>query len=155
MAAAYGFGMYGMFGHAADPVNFERFCQRVKSIDVDIQGSPYRDFDMPDDAVVFVFGASLGANNSPVIVHALNHHRNVDGIFGFQASSWSGAARMPIAPNCAFAHEALNPNRSQHRPRLLPLGSSGPGKPSSSSPRRAACILAIGTCRCRTPSWQT
>jgi hypothetical protein len=60
-----------------------------QSIDVDIQGSPYRDFDMQtivnaimrlsDDAVVFVFGASLGANNSPVIVHALNHHRNVDG----------------------------------------------------------------------------
>lgn len=65
---------------------------------------------LPDDAVVFVFGASLGANNSPVIVHALNRHRNVDGIFGFQASSWPGAARVPIAPNCAFAHEALNPN---------------------------------------------
>jgi hypothetical protein len=47
---------------------------------------------LPDDAVVFVFGASLGANNSPVVVHALNHHRNVDGIFGFQASSWPGAA---------------------------------------------------------------
>ena len=104
MAAAYGFGMYGMFGHAADPVNFERFCQRVKGIGVDIQGSPYRDFDMqtivnaimrlPEDAVAFVFGASLGANDSPVVVHALNHHRKA---------------------------------RRNHRPRLLPLGGSESG----------------------------
>jgi len=26
---AYGFGMYGMFGQAADPFNFNNFCQRV------------------------------------------------------------------------------------------------------------------------------
>jgi hypothetical protein len=117
MSDAFGFGMYGMFGAAADPANFANFCKRVAGIGVDIMGSPYRDYDTqkivdaimtcPADAKIFVFGASLGANNSPVIGMALNGHRTVAGIWGFQASLYG--ARAPITPNVLFAHEAYNP----------------------------------------------
>jgi hypothetical protein len=118
MSNAFGFGMYGMFGQLADPANFKGFCDRVAALGVNIMDSPYRDYDTqkivdqimqcPADANILVFGASLGANNSPVIGMALNGHRKVDGIWGFQASLYG--ARVAITPNVQFAHEAYNPN---------------------------------------------
>lgn len=117
MSDAFGFWMYGKLGQWADPVNFKAFCDRVAAIGVNILGSPYRDYDtqkIVDEimkcaagAKVFVFGASLGANNSPVIGKALNGHRTVDGIWGFQASTHGAVA--PITSNVMFAHEAYNP----------------------------------------------
>ena len=117
---AYAWGMYGMLGQAADPQNFEHFCRRVAAEGIDVRHSPYRDYQtqaivddvmsVPADAIKFVFGASLGANNSPVIVKALNGHRIVHGIFGFQASGWPGAGRVPIESNCRFARLSTNPN---------------------------------------------
>lgn len=57
---------------------------------------------------IFLAGVSLGANNCPVIVKALNGHRQIGGIFGFQASIYG--AKEAITPNCAFAHEAVSDN---------------------------------------------
>lgn len=129
----HAFGMYGMFGPAADPFNFANFCQRVKALGIDIQGSPYRDYDtatiaaaikqLPASDEIFVFGASLGANNSPVVA-ALVAPRRVS-IWGFQASVWG--AQYPVPKNVSFAHEAYNPNFAE----TLGLGfyewTKGPG----------------------------
>lgn len=116
-AKVYGFGMYGMFGQVADPGDAERaFCQRVASLGVNIGNSPYRDYQcgdiakaiasLPESDLVFVWGDSLGANNSPWVGAAVS--RRIDGIWGFQASVWG--AQVPVTANVHFAHEAYNPN---------------------------------------------
>lgn len=113
----YGFGMYGMFGKPFDPGDGEGvFCQRVKALGVNIGNSPYQDYQctdiakaiasLPANDIVFVWGDSLGANNSPWVGAAVS--RKINGIWGFQASIWG--AHVPITPNVQFAHEAYNPN---------------------------------------------
>lgn len=108
----YGFGMYGMmpFGIQTDPGE-NGFSQRVKTeLSVDIGGSPYRDYQcadiaamidkLPDDAIVLVWGTSLGANDCPVVGSYTK--RTVHGLWGFQASLFG--AKVPITANVKFAH---------------------------------------------------
>jgi hypothetical protein len=111
-----GFGMYGMYGPFTDPGERE-FTARVKDLGVDVRNSPYRDYDVtqivaeilaaPADAIIFVWGSSLGANNAPV-VGAYVPHRIIDGMWGFQASL--DGAQVGITPNVKFAHEVWNPS---------------------------------------------
>lgn len=105
-----GFGMLGMGGVFTDP-NEVAFSDRVRDeLGVDIGASPYRDYEagaiahqidqLPEDAVVLVWGTSLGANDCTVVA-SYTHHR-VNGIWGFQASLYSAKVKVP--PNVLFAH---------------------------------------------------
>jgi hypothetical protein len=111
----HGWGMYGMYGPVTD--SGERvFTERVKDLGVNVHESPYRDYQVtqiiseilsvPADAIVFVWGSSLGANNAPV-VGSYVLHRTIDGMWGFQASL--DGAKVGITQNVKFAHEVWNP----------------------------------------------
>ena len=112
---AHAFGMYGMWGPISDP-GMAAFTARVKDVGVNVHNSPYRDYDVtqiiaeimnvPIDDLLFIFGASLGACNCPVVA-AYVPHRTIDGMWGFQASL--DGAQVPITPNVKFAHEVWNP----------------------------------------------
>jgi hypothetical protein len=108
----HGFGMYGMGGPMSDPGELG-FSQRVAhELDVDIHGSPYQDQDagniaaliqqLPPEDGVFVWGTSLGANNTPVVCSYVKD-RQIDGAFGFQASIY-GAKGYALNSNVKFAH---------------------------------------------------
>lgn len=106
----HGFGMYGWGGWNTDPGE-SGFSQRVKKLGVNIHGSPYLSSQVNDivaeiDALpeivgIFVWGTSLGANNTPVV--CARTKRKIDGAFGFQASIY-GARGYPINVNVKFAH---------------------------------------------------
>lgn len=108
----HGFSMYGMGGPMTDPGE-TGFSQRVAhELGVNIHGSPYRDSEAANIAVmidklpskdngVFVWGTSLGANNTPVVCSYVK--RDIDGAFGFQASIY-GAKGYPLNKNVKFAH---------------------------------------------------
>lgn len=107
----HGFGMYGMGGPMTDPGE-AGFSQRVwHELGVDIHGSPYRDYEageiaaiidkLPVEDGVFVWGTSLGSNNTPVVCSYTKHR--IDGAFGFQASIY-GARGYPLNDNVKFAH---------------------------------------------------
>jgi hypothetical protein len=102
--------MYGMGGPMTDPGEFG-FTQRVALLGINIHGSPYRDYEAGQIAVlidklpakdgVFVWGTSLGANNTPVVCSYVK--RIIDGAFGFQASIY-GAKGYALNANVKFAH---------------------------------------------------
>ncbi len=110
-----GRGMYGQYGPMTDPGERE-FSAKVAGLGVDIGKSPYRDYQVseivadfntaPPDAILLLWGSSLGANNAPVVL-AYVPHRIIHGMWGFQASEYG--AKVPIQPNCLFAHEVYNP----------------------------------------------
>lgn len=88
------------------------FSQRVEhELGIDIHGSPYRDYEagdiaaiidkLPVDDGVFVWGTSLGSNNTPVTCSYTKHR--IDGAFGFQASIY-GAKGYRLNDNIRFAH---------------------------------------------------
>jgi len=116
----HGFGMYGMGGPATNPAE-AGFSRRVAGLGVDIHGSPYRDYQageiaaiinkIPETEGVFVWGTSLGANNTPLVCSYV--HRRIDGAFGFQASLYGYHGRMP--KNVKFAHLI-----SSHSPIPMP-----------------------------------
>lgn len=105
----HGFGMFGMGGPATNPAE-AGFSHRVAELGVDIHGSPYRDYQagdiaaiinkIPDTEGVFVWGTSLGANNTPLVCSYV--HRRIDGAFGFQASLYGYQGKIPV--NVKFAH---------------------------------------------------
>ena len=111
-----GRGMYGLWGPVTDPGEVE-FSEKVKLLGVDIGKSPYRDYDIntivadlaaaPDDAILLLWGSSLGANNCPVVASYVPH-RTIHGMWGFQASE--GGAKVAVPSNVLFAHEVYNPN---------------------------------------------
>jgi hypothetical protein len=106
----HGFGMYGMGGPATDPAE-SGFSKRVAQLGIDIHGSPYLDTEaenivltidkIPESEGVFVWGTSLGSNNTAVV--CFRAKRRIDGAFGFQASQ-GGAKGFPINSNVRFAH---------------------------------------------------
>ncbi len=107
----HGFGMYGMGGPMTDPGE-TGFSQRVAhELGVNTHGSPYLDTEAANIAViidklptkdgVFVWGTSLGANNTPVTCSYVK--RTIDGAFGFQASIY-GAKGYRLNKNIKFAH---------------------------------------------------
>ncbi len=110
-----GRGLYGQWGPITDPGERE-FSAKVASLGVEIGQSPYHDYEVtqivsdfnaaPADAVLLLWGSSLGANNCPVVA-AYAAHRTIHGMFGFQASDYG--AKVPIPPNVLFAHEVYNP----------------------------------------------
>ena len=141
----YGFGMDGMGGNFTDP-NETPFSHRVRDeVGVDIGASPYKDNQVAIvsdlitklpvstpklNVIIFVWGTSLGANNCTWVGAAVK--RDIDGIFGFQASAWPGAFKGPVTANVKFAHLITSNN-----PLPLPfLGSHiwtvGPGFPPAS-----------------------
>ncbi len=108
----HGFSLYGMGGPMTDPGEYG-FTQRVAhELGVNIHGSPYRDTEAGNIAVliqklppkdgVFVWGTSLGANNTPVVCSYVKG-RTIDGAFGFQASIY-GAKGFALNANIKFAH---------------------------------------------------
>ncbi len=104
-----------MYGSVTDPGERE-FSAKVASLGVDVGNSPYHDYEVnqivadfnaaPADAVLLLWGSSLGANNVPVVV-AYTQHRTIHGCWGFQASDYG--AKVPITGNALFAHEVYNP----------------------------------------------
>ena len=109
----------GQFGHAADPVNFDRFVARVRAEGVNIMHSPYQWSDdariaaeieaAPADAKIIVGGASLGDDETLQIANMLTaHKRNVDLAFGFQRSKFGVQFKVP--PNVLRAIEIHCPN---------------------------------------------
>lgn len=105
----HGFGMYGMGGASTDPAE-AGFSRRVKELGVNIHDSPYADYQagqiaaiiekLPPEDGVFVWGTSLGSNNTPVVCSYTKHR--IDGAFGFQASIYG--AHVPLTNNVQFAH---------------------------------------------------
>lgn len=106
----HGFGMYGQGGYVTNPAE-RGFSQRVAKLGVNIHSSPYESYDagtiaaivskIPDNEGVFVWGTSLGANNTPVVCSYTR--RRIDGAFGFQASIY-GASGVKLNANIKFAH---------------------------------------------------
>lgn len=107
----HGFGMYGMGGPITDPGEYG-FSERVgHELGVNIHGSPYRDYEagaiaamineLGEDQGVFVWGTSLGANDTPVVCSYAK--RKIQGAFGFQASIY-GAKGYRLNDNVLFAH---------------------------------------------------
>src|SRR5438046_871904 len=94
--------LYGMYGPLTDPGSrgfVARFAQQHPA--ANIHGSPYRDYQvnqvvaeimaipLSTAPVIFIGGASLGANNTLVIAAYLKLHGYagvIHGAFGFQAS---------------------------------------------------------------------
>ncbi len=111
-----GRGMYGQWGPVTDPGE-RQFSAKVAALGVDIGFSPYRDYQVsqiasdlnnaPADAILLVWGSSLGANNCPLVA-LYSPHRLIHGMWGFQASEYG--AKVPIPGNVLFAHEVYNPN---------------------------------------------
>ncbi len=107
--------MYGQYGPLTDPGERE-FSAKVAGLGVDIGQSPYRDYQVNEivtdfntaspDAILLLWGSSLGANNCPVVA-AYTPHRIIHGMWGFQASEYG--AKVPIQANVLFAHEVYNP----------------------------------------------
>lgn len=108
----HGFGMYGLGGPMTDPGEYG-FSQRVATeLGVNIHGSPYLYSDagkiaaliqqLPAEDGIFVWGTSLGANNTPVVCSYVKG-RQIDGAFGFQASIY-GAKGFALNSNIKFAH---------------------------------------------------
>ena len=107
--------MYGQYGPLTDPGERE-FAAKVAGLGVDIGQSPYRDYQVNEivtdfntaspDAILLLWGSSLGANNCPVVA-AYTPHRIIHGMWGFQASEYG--AKVPIQANVLFAHEVYNP----------------------------------------------
>jgi len=95
----------GQFGHAADPVNFDRFVQQVKAEGVNIMHSPYQWSDdakiaaeieaAPKDATIIVGGASLGDNETLEIANLIAGKRDIDLAFGFQRSKFGRQFQVP------------------------------------------------------------
>jgi hypothetical protein len=116
----HGFGMYGQGGPLTNPAE-AGFSKRVAALGVDVHGSPYRDFEagqiatiiskIPETEGVFVWGTSLGANNTPMVCR--NAERRIDGAFGFQASLYGYHGFL--TSNIRFAHLI-----SSHNPLPLP-----------------------------------
>ncbi len=107
----HGFSMYGMGGPMTDPGEYG-FSQRVNhELGVNIHGSPYRDYEageiaamidkLPPEDGVFVWGTSLGANDTPVVCSYVK--RDIQGAFGFQASIY-GAKGYRLNSTVKFAH---------------------------------------------------
>lgn len=104
-----------MYGPVTDPGERE-FSAKVAALGVDVGLSPYHDYDVnqivsdfnaaPADAVLLLWGSSLGANNCPVVA-AYAPHRTIHGMWGFQASDYG--SKVPITSNVLFAHEVYNP----------------------------------------------
>ncbi len=98
-----------MGGAWTDPAE-AGFSKRVAELGVNIHGSPYNDYDagyiaaainkLPPEDGVFVWGTSLGANNTPVVCSYTRHR--IDGAFGFQASIYG--AHVALTHNVLFAH---------------------------------------------------
>ncbi len=107
--------MYGQYGPLTDPGERE-FSAKVAGLGVEIGQSPYRDYQVNEiitdfntaapDAILLLWGSSLGANNVPVVA-AYTPHRIIHGAWGFQASEYG--AKVPIPANVLFAHEVYNP----------------------------------------------
>lgn len=105
----FGFGVFGMGGRGTDPDEIT-FSARVASLGVHIGNSPYMDYQtneiaaaidtLPTNAIIFVWGTSLGANDCTVI--ASRTKRTIHGIFGFQASIYG--AKVPVPSTVLFAH---------------------------------------------------
>ncbi len=105
----HGFGMYGMGGATTDPAE-AGFSRRVATLGIDIHDSPYQDTQvnkiaaiidkLPPEDGVFVWGTSLGANNTPVVCGRTKHR--IDGAFGFQASLYGD--HSSLTKNVKFAH---------------------------------------------------
>jgi len=114
--AWHGFGMYGMFGPVTDPGE-EVFSKRVASLGVNIHNSPYRDYDagniaaiiekLPETDGVFVWGTSLGANNTPVTCSYTKHR--IDGAFGVQASTYGFHSELTSNVKFAWLTYSYNP----------------------------------------------
>lgn len=106
----HGFGMYGQGGYATNPSE-KGFSGRAKQLGVNIHDSPYESYQageiaelinkIPETEGVFVWGTSLGANNTPVVCSYAK--RRIDGAFGFQASIY-GACGVGLNANIKFAH---------------------------------------------------
>jgi hypothetical protein len=118
--------MFGLGAEFTDPAAIE-FANRVRDeVHVDIGGSPYRYYQTdeivarincaPSDALILVWGTSLGANNATVV--ASQTSRTITGAWGFQASQWG--AKTDIPPNVKFLHFAFNPfvTLGSHKPQL-------------------------------------
>jgi len=107
------FSLYGMWGRQGTDLALRTFTQRVaiELAPIRIHNSPYDDQQafplaeaidkIPLSEGVLLAGTSLGANNLAVI--CANVRRLVDGVFGFQASSY-GARGYPLNANVLFAH---------------------------------------------------
>ncbi len=110
-----GRGLYGQYGPLTDPGERE-FSAKVAGLGVEIGQSPYRDYQVNEivtdfntaqpDAILLLWGSSLGANNCPVVA-AYTPHRIIHGMWGFQASEYG--AKVSIQANVLFAHEVYNP----------------------------------------------
>ena len=108
----------GQFGHAADPINFDRFVARVKAEGVNVMHSPYQWSDdaqivneieaAPKDAKIVVCGASLGDNEVLQIANMLAAKRNIDLACGFQRSVFGVQFKIPA--NIVKAMEIHCPN---------------------------------------------
>ncbi len=105
----HGFGMFGQGGASTDPAE-SGFSKRVAELGINIHGSPYNDYDagriallidtLPAEDGVFVWGTSLGSNNTPVVCGYTKHR--IDGAFGFQASLYG--FHSALTANVQFAH---------------------------------------------------
>ena len=105
----HGFGMFGMGGGGTDPAE-SGFSQRVAQLGINIHGSPYNDYDcaniakiidgLPPEDGIFVWGTSLGSNDTPVVCGYTKH--KIDGAFGFQASIYG--VHSSLTSNVKFAH---------------------------------------------------
>jgi hypothetical protein len=111
-----GRGMCGLWGAITD-LGETIFTQMVaKEIPgIDIGRSPYRDYEVnqiamdlnnaPPNAILLLWGSSLGANNCPVVA-TYAPHVVIHGMWGFQASLYG--AQVPIPANVLFAHEVYS-----------------------------------------------
>lgn len=125
---AYCWSLEGMWGPVTDPGIF-RFTRRVAAEDfVNVDGSPYRDFDVnkvvdlilakPVGSPILLTGTSLGCNNLPIVAAYLymkDPSRIIHGMWGFQASIWGakaidGTDYHGIPPNVLFAHLTSSDN---------------------------------------------
>src|SRR5215469_1513721 len=113
--AALGFGMFGLGAEFTDPAAIE-FAHRVRDeCHVDIADSPYRYYQTdeivarincaPSDAIILLWGTSLGLNNVTVV--ATQASRTIAWAGGFQASQWG--SKNDITPNVKVFHQTFNP----------------------------------------------
>jgi hypothetical protein len=113
--------LWGMWGPASDPGNTGFVYRAANELDLNIHGSPYRDYQVNDavDVVatipatdgIFTSGTSLGGNNNPLIAlyaRLRGITRLFDGLFTFQASWWGYHSQIPS--NVKFAHLLYSTN---------------------------------------------
>jgi hypothetical protein len=97
----YLFAMFGMGGQYLDPSNgLRKLVADAAARGINVMGSPYRYqqgqeivtqiMQLPLGAKVAIGGASCGANTAPGLGQALEAHRRIDYMFGFQPSLWCG-----------------------------------------------------------------